>query len=95
MSLSFYWRHVSPIKRNKALSHHNICCGCSQRLKSGWKTVPVGEFKQRVNEQTHETEAHRLGRGAVGGVVLPGGERQGSLIELQRQRAPERVQRSL
>lgn len=55
----------------------------------------MGAFKQRVNEQTHETEAHRLGRGAVGGVVLPGGERQGSLIELQRQRAPERVERSL
>lgn len=33
-----------------------------------------------------EAETHRLGRGSVGDVVFPGGQRQGRLIELHKDR---------
>lgn len=33
-----------------------------------------------------EAEAHRPGRGSVGDVVFPGGQRQGRLIELHEDR---------
>lgn len=85
--------HVSPLKSRKDLSDPNISCGCLKCLNQAAihhlkqaETVPVGEFTRRVNEQEHEADTHRLGGGAVGGVVLPGGQRQRRLVELQRQR---------
>lgn len=46
----------------------------------------MGDFTRRVNEQKHKADTHRLGGGTVGGVVLPGGQRQRRLVQLQRDR---------
>lgn len=49
------------------------------------EAAPLGDFNA-ANEQEEEADTHRQGGGAVGGVVLPGGQGQRCLVQLRSDR---------
>lgn len=73
--VSYFIGHIFHLRSAKKISYliPTLAVDVWKCLKSGCKMVPVGAFPGRVNEQTRETDTHRLGGGTVGGVVLPGG----------------------